>query len=82
MAFSDEEDHYLGFLGSYAFTGQLDMKAARRACNPEGLPLAEALAQCGLDIEPADKNLQDSQRELIGSQVNNDQGNCPVIRCY
>jgi len=51
VAFSDEEDHYLGFLGSYAFTGKLDMKAARLACNPEGLTLAEAMAQCGLDIE-------------------------------
>ena len=43
---------------------------------------AQTALQCGLDIEPADKNLQDSQRELIGSQVNNVQGDCPVIRCY
>lgn len=53
VAFSDEEDYYLGFLGSSAFTGQLDMQAAQRACNPDGQPLAKAMAQCGLDIEKA-----------------------------
>lgn len=42
---------------------------------------AQMALQCGLIIEPADKNLQDSWRELIDSPVNSDQTDCPVIRC-
>lgn len=43
---------------------------------------AQTALQCGLNIEPADKNLQDSWRELINTPVNSNQTDCPVIRCY
>ena len=53
VAFSDEEDRFLGFLGSYAFTGQLDLQKAREARDPEGLSLVKAMAKSGLEIEKA-----------------------------
>jgi len=43
---------------------------------------AQRALQCGLSIEPANKNLQDSWQELIESPVNRDRADCPVIRCY
>ena len=43
---------------------------------------AQIALQCGLNIKPADKNLQDSLQELIDSPVNSEQSDCPVIRCY
>ncbi len=43
---------------------------------------AQRALQCGLSIEPANKNLQDSWQELIESPVNRDRTDCPVIRCY
>ena len=43
---------------------------------------AKRALQCGLNIEPADKNLQDSWRELSDSQVDRKKTDCPVIRCY
>jgi tetratricopeptide (TPR) repeat protein len=43
---------------------------------------AQMALQCGLNIAPADKKLQDSWRELIDSPVSSGQTDCPVIRCY
>ena len=43
---------------------------------------AQMALQCGLSIKPADKNLQDSLRELVDSPFNSEQSDCPVIRCY
>jgi len=42
---------------------------------------AQLALQCGLNIEPADKNLQDSKLELINSPVDDNRIDCPVIRC-
>ncbi|MDX2479363.1 MAG: PA2778 family cysteine peptidase [Desulfuromusa sp.] len=43
---------------------------------------AQIAVQCGLNIAPADKNLQDSWRDLVDNPVSRDQADCPVIRCY
>jgi len=43
---------------------------------------AQIALQCGLNIAPADKNLQDSWRDLVDNSVSRDQADCPVIRCY
>jgi len=43
---------------------------------------AQRALQCGLSIEPANKNLQDSWQELAENPVNRDRADCPVIRCY
>jgi hypothetical protein len=42
---------------------------------------AQMALQCGLKIKPADKNLQDSLRELMGSSVSGS-ADCPLIQCY
>ena len=42
---------------------------------------AKMALQCGLNVSPTDKNLQDSWHELIDSSVANDRSECPVIRC-
>jgi N-carbamoyl-L-amino-acid hydrolase len=49
VAFSDEEERFLGFLGSLAFTGRLVEADLDRAADETGLPLAQALAEAGLD---------------------------------
>ena len=38
--------------------------------------------QCGLNMSPADKNLQDSWQALVTSPVRRDHAECPVIQCY
>ena len=43
---------------------------------------AQIALQCGLNIDPADKNLQDSWRDLVDNSVSRDHADCPVIRCY
>jgi N-carbamoyl-L-amino-acid hydrolase len=50
IAFSDEEEAFLGFLGSLALTGQLPEKELEEARNPQGLELRRAMAEYGLDI--------------------------------
>ena len=42
---------------------------------------AQTAIRCGLNITPTDKNLQDSQRDLIENPVSVKQANCPVIHC-
>ena len=42
---------------------------------------ARLALQCGLKIRPADKNLQDSLRELMDSSVSAS-ADCPVIQCF
>ena len=42
---------------------------------------AKMALQCGLSIDPADKNLHDSWQELVEGLVLDDRTNCPVIRC-
>ena len=42
---------------------------------------ARTALQCGLNIKPADKNLQDSLRELTGSSMSRS-ADCPAIQCY
>jgi tetratricopeptide (TPR) repeat protein len=42
---------------------------------------ARLALQCGLKIRPADKNLQDSLRELMDSSVSAS-SDCPVIQCF
>lgn len=50
IAFSDEEEAFIGFLGSRALMGQLSDKELEEARNPQGLWLSEAMAECGLDV--------------------------------
>jgi N-carbamoyl-L-amino-acid hydrolase len=50
VAFADEEGRYLDCLGSRAMTGQLGAASLRRARDPAGRPLAEAMRAAGLDL--------------------------------
>ena len=43
---------------------------------------AQAALQCALEITPADKNLQDSWRELRNNPASENQTDCPTIRCF
>jgi hydantoinase/carbamoylase family amidase len=51
IAFSDEEEAFLSFLGSSALTGQLSKDELDGARNPQGLELRRAMADYGLDID-------------------------------
>ncbi len=42
---------------------------------------ARAAIKCGLNIAPTDRNLQDSQRDLIENPVSVKQTSCPAIHC-
>ncbi len=50
IAFSDEEESFLGFLGSLAVTGRLPARELGEITNPAGVPLSRAMEQCGLDL--------------------------------
>jgi N-carbamoyl-L-amino-acid hydrolase len=50
IAFSDEEEAFLGFLGSLAMAGGLSARRIEEAENAAGLPLSRAMAECGLDV--------------------------------
>jgi hydantoinase/carbamoylase family amidase len=50
ISFSDEEEAFLGFLGSLALTGRLAKEDLEAARNPQGLELSRAMAEYGLDI--------------------------------
>jgi hydantoinase/carbamoylase family amidase len=49
IAFSDEEESFLGFLGSLAVTGRLPARELGEIANPGGVPLSRAMERCGLD---------------------------------
>jgi len=49
VAFSDEEERFLGFLGSLALTGRLGPADLDRAADESGLPLTQAMTRAGLD---------------------------------
>jgi N-carbamoyl-L-amino-acid hydrolase len=49
IAFSDEEESFLGFLGSRALVGRLSPREIAEARNPAGLTLSRALADSGLE---------------------------------
>ena len=59
IAFSDEEESFLGFLGSLAFTGCLPAKGLEEFRNAAGLSLGQAMAQCDLDLETIDRAARD-----------------------
>jgi N-carbamoyl-L-amino-acid hydrolase len=62
IAFSDEEERFLGFLGSFAFTGRLSAVDLGACKDRRGVLLGEAMARCGLDlkrIEEAKRNQRD-----------------------
>ncbi|UCF91665.1 MAG: Zn-dependent hydrolase [Desulfobacterales bacterium] len=50
VAFSDEEGAFLSFLGSRAAVGALRREELAEAQNMQGVPLAQALAACGLNV--------------------------------
>jgi hydantoinase/carbamoylase family amidase len=49
VAFSDEEECFLGFLGSLAVVGRLSVRQVEEAKNSAGLELSRAMAECGLE---------------------------------
>ena len=51
IAFSDEEEAFLGFLGSLALTGQLSAEELEGAKNSQGFKLSRAMAERGLELE-------------------------------
>lgn len=48
--FSDEEEWFYGFLGSYALTDNLDHIDLEKVTNEKGQPLREAMDDIGLDL--------------------------------
>jgi N-carbamoyl-L-amino-acid hydrolase len=53
IAFADEEGHFLNFLGSYSFVGELDEARIDTSVDrTNGTRLRDALAAAGLDDEP------------------------------
>lgn len=51
VAFTDEEERFFFGLGSLAFTGQLDIDQTYTAQDVNGMALAEAMTQTGLNIK-------------------------------
>ena len=53
MAFADEEGHFMNFLGSYSFVGELDeSQLATRVNRTDGTKLSDALSSAGLHGRP------------------------------
>ena len=59
IAFSDEEESFLGFLGSLAVAGRLPARELEQARNPAGLPLSQAMAQCSLELRTIGRAARD-----------------------
>lgn len=55
IAFSDEEERFLGFLGSYAFMGDLETMNILSVKDSSGVSLKSAMKECSLDIKLAAK---------------------------
>ncbi|MFW6138919.1 MAG: Zn-dependent hydrolase [Spirochaetota bacterium] len=51
ISFTDEEERFLGFLGSLALTGKLGSKQAFEIMDCRGIYLKDAMAAAGLDVK-------------------------------
>jgi N-carbamoyl-L-amino-acid hydrolase len=51
IAFTDEEERFLGFLGSYAFTGAIDAADLTGVRDRNGVELVDAMREVGLEPE-------------------------------
>lgn len=59
IAFSDEEERFLGFLGSYAFMGDLKAMDLSSITDRSGVTLQDAMAEFGLNIATASRAERD-----------------------
>ncbi len=55
ISFTDEEERFIGFLGSYAFTGQIDTELVIKARDESGISLIEAMASFGFNLRELPK---------------------------
>lgn len=53
VAFTDEEERFMSFLGSYAYTGELDVKLMELLADSDGISLAESMDKYGFDPKTA-----------------------------
>ena len=53
VAFTDEEERFMSFLGSYAYTGDLDANLVRTLADSDGIPLQECMHKQGFDPDTA-----------------------------
>lgn len=63
VAFTDEEERFLGFLGSYAFTGRIGYEDIENVADHDGTLLTGAMGGIGLD--PA--RVRDAARDPAGT---------------
>lgn len=84
IAFSDEEERFLGFLGSYAFIGDLEAMSISSIKDSSGVSLKSAMKEFGLDINTAVKAKRDPDDIKAFIEMHIEQGpilerdGCPV----
>lgn len=62
IAFTDEEERFFGFLGSYALTGEIGYEEISGCTDNEGIRLVDAMAALGLDAG----RIREARRDLAG----------------
>jgi hydantoinase/carbamoylase family amidase len=84
IAFSDEEERFLGFLGSYAFMGDLETMNISSIKDSSGVSLKSAMKEFDLDINSAVKAKRDPEDIKAFIEMHIEQGpilerdGCPV----